>query len=563
MNARATKLDGSVIPIALKEVREGHVLTVMPEVSDWTDIRYIDIGYDDACAMTGDDGYYIVPRGNGSPDDHICSFEEREDCEADAHSFQMTMYGYVHEKKGWCAIVTGYTYEYHLIRGVKDGQYYMFARFPINGADPYEPIAVEFHEVEGDAADYSGICRIYRNYMLTRRGCVPAKERTEEAFRYAKESLYIRVRMGWKPVPSPIDEQTEENEPEMFVAMTFDAVGELMDRCKAAGVKKAEFCLVGWNVSGHDGRWPQIFPVDERLGGEESLRRLIKKAQDMGYAITCHTNSTDGYSIADCYSDDLVRKNPDGSLAFHGCTWGGGKPRYLCSAKALELAEKDLPAVADLGFAGLHYIDVISTIALAPCYDPKHPVNRREAAGYWTSIAKLSRELFGGFSSEGGYDYTAPYLDYGLYVSFFDSDSDTLPPMFSKCVPLWQIVFHGIILSNPYTKTVNAQLKSRRHQLEVMERGSRPTVYIYSIFMHKGNNWMGNDDFTCESGEAMQRTADAMGELWREHEGLLYLQDLFIDRHEELDPGVFATTYENGDRMIVNYNTGEYSLMKK
>lgn len=563
VNARATRQDGSVITVPLKEERTGNFLAVTPDISEYSDIRFIDIGYDAADAKVGDTGYYVIPEGAKSPDDHLCCFEESEDCEVDAYGFKMTMYGFIRDGKGWCAIVTGYTYEYHLIHGVKEGRYSMFARFHVNGKAPYEPIAIEYYEVEGGEADYSGICRIYRNYMLNRRGCRSIKERTEEAINYAKDSLYIRIRMGWKPVPSPIDEQTVENEPEMHVAITFDQVGEFMDRCKAAGVKKAEFCLVGWNISGHDGRWPQALPVDERFGGEAALRRLIKKAQTMGYVISCHTNSTDSYTIADCYSDDIVRKKVDGSLDLHSAKWGGGKGRWVCPTKALELASEILPKVADLGFRGLHYIDVISTIPLSPCYDPKHPLTRRQAADTWKELAKLSKKLFGGFSSEGGFDHVAPYLDYGLYISFYDSDSVNKLPMFTKCVPLWQIVFHGIILSSPYTKTVNEQLKSRRHQLEVMERGGRPTTYIHSIFMHRGDNWMGNDDFNCDNEEEMQKTADAMGALWRKHEGLLYLQELFIDRHDELEPGVVCTSYENGDRMIVDYNKGEYKLIKK
>ena len=43
---------------------------------------------------------------------------------------------------------------------------------------------------------------------------------------------------------------------------------------KSQGIDKAEFCLVGWNVSGHDGRFPQLSPVEERLGGEKKLRKF-------------------------------------------------------------------------------------------------------------------------------------------------------------------------------------------------------------------------------------------------------------------------------------------------
>ena len=74
-----------------------------------------------------------------------------------------------------------------------------------------------------------------------------------------------------------------ENEPEMHVASTFRDVSDLLDEFHKRGIDEAEFCLVGWNKSGHDGRWPQAFPVEEKLGGEEELRKLTEKAKRMGF----------------------------------------------------------------------------------------------------------------------------------------------------------------------------------------------------------------------------------------------------------------------------------------
>ena len=79
-------------------------------------------------------------------------------------------------------------------------------------------------------------------------------------------SVMIRVRCGWKPAPPQILHQTLENEPPMRVACDIDRVGDILDELKVQGVDKAEICLVGWNVKGHDGRWPQALPVCEELG---------------------------------------------------------------------------------------------------------------------------------------------------------------------------------------------------------------------------------------------------------------------------------------------------------
>jgi hypothetical protein len=40
------------------------------------------------------------------------------------------------------------------------------------------------------------------------------------------------------------------------------------------------------------------------------------------------------------------------------------------------------PKVAELGFRGLEYVDVLSIIKPHVCYDPAHPCNRREGAEY-------------------------------------------------------------------------------------------------------------------------------------------------------------------------------------
>ena len=53
-------------------------------------------------------------------------------------------------------------------------------------------------------------------------------------------------------------------------------MGDILDEVKRQGVERAEVCLVGWNQKGHDGRFPELFPVEEQLGGEDKLRKLIK-----------------------------------------------------------------------------------------------------------------------------------------------------------------------------------------------------------------------------------------------------------------------------------------------
>ena len=559
MKSRAKLKSGEFREIPMKVIEKESVITLIPDICEWDDIEYIDVAYDLGNAKVGDEGYFALPRGANSPDDHIVCFEERPDVEINASNFQMNFIGFVRNGRGWCMIPTGFTFELHSILGKKGEDYYAYPRFYVGGREPYETIKVEYHLIDRDA-DYVKICKLYREYMLTRGGCRPIKERMNDSLDYAKDSVYIRIRLGWKPAPSPIADQTVENEPEMHVAMTFDEVGELCEKLKASGVEKAEICLVGWNVSGHDGRWPQHFPVEPRLGGEEGLKMLIEKAKSLGYHITCHTNCNDSYTIADNYSEYWTRKKPDGSVVCNSILWSGGLARFICPLKAVEYVKTELPKVRVLGFEGLHYIDVMTTVPLFDCYDENHPVTKRGCQKLWKNIAEYCKELFGGFSSEGCYDFIAGSLDYGLYASFYDSDKDK-PTFFTKSVPLWQIVYHGIILSNPYTSTVNAPIKSKKHQLEVIERGGRPTFYIYSKFVGDGKNWMGNDDLTCDDEADTARTVSIIAESYRNFAPYSHLQTEFIEGHEEKD-GTSRTTYSDGTVAVCDYNAGTSSVSK-
>ena len=553
MFARVLYTDGTTDRIALEYSETGGLLTSsFPDGEDWNRILRIDYAPEMGQAQAGEPGYYVIPHGQESAgDSFLCRFRERENCEMVSKEFVMPMWGCTHPGGSFMATVSSMTYDYSLVTSVRDGIYTNYPRFCLEGRAPYEPIQVEYRLL-GTEADYNDVALAYRRWRENRGEIQPYRDRAEHrsAARYTAESIYIRIRQGWKPVPPPVPEQTPENEPEMHVASTFRDVSDLLEAFQARDIDRAEFCLVGWNKSGHDGRWPQAFPVEERLGGEEELRKLTEKAKRMGYAMVCHTNSTDAYSIADVWKETDIIRREDGSKARNEQPWSGGDMYWVCPECGLRQARKLLPEIRRLGFSGTHYIDVISTVFPRACHDPEHPVNRRECVRIWNRILRTAKDTFGGISSEGGYDFAAPELDYGLYVSFGLKDC----PLADDCIPLWQLVYHGYILSNPYTKTVNP---TEEQLLKVTEYGGRPTFYYDSQFVtpdpDKDVNWMGAEDFHCHTRKEREESADYIARVYRWYRQVRYLQYVPMVRHEILPDGKRRVTYENGDVIMVDY----------
>ncbi|MGN1367327.1 MAG: DUF5696 domain-containing protein [Aristaeellaceae bacterium] len=554
--------DGSNRQVALEAHMKGDILwTQCPSLPDWSGVAAVEYAPLMGAASAGDRGGYVLPHGHGDTalgDSILCTFRPREDCRVVTGGPEMTMFGVLREEGSYMAVISGMTYEYELVTSVQAGQYRCYPRVPLDGAAPYEPIRVEYVPLP-EGADYNDVARAYRRWQIEHDNIVPLKDRaaSQPPLAYSTEAVYVRIRQGWKPVPTPVGEQTPDNEPPMHVASTFEDVGRLMDEFHAAGIRKAEFCLVGWNVKGHDGRWPQIFPVEEALGGEEGLRALIAKAVSLGYAISCHTNSTDAYSIADCWDPEDIMRRRDGSLDQNPTSWSGGNMYNLCPHAGLRQARAFLPRVKALGFNGTHYIDVISTVPPRRCYHPAHPVNGRQWVEGMREILRLSRTIFGAVSSEGGYDYCMPELDFGLYVSFGMKNPC---PLADQRIPLWQLVYHGFVLSNPYTTTVNP---NGRDLLTLLEYGGRPAFYYDSRFVTpdgQRGNWMGEDDYHLACDKDRRESAAYIAQVAALYDRIAYLQRETMERHERLPDGSARVTYSDGTVMVVDYRQGTATL---
>ena len=511
-------------------------------------------------AKVGEEGYFL------SSDGMLTSFKplSKEAKRQRKISFHpLAMNGYKVGDKCYAAIMKGLEYEsVHRLELVDDEEYrYYYHYNALKDIVPYENLSIDFYPLQGKEATYTGMARLYRQYLIDTDQMPKAlRERVgeNEYLAYASEAPEIRIRLAWKPVPTPEKHQTLENEPEMTVAVTFDQVKEIADELKRQGVEKAELCLVGWNIKGHDGRFPDHFPVEEALGGEEKLRECIAYVQSLGYKIVAHTCRTDIYEVSKDWNNgyDASRK-ADGSLV-ERYPIGGGMMYDLCYKQSYEKYYKEQePKVAELGFRGLEYIDVLGIIYPHECHNPEHPVNRKEAAAYANKMLDDLRPMFGGSASEGGVYYVAKSLDYALYASI-DMNRKAKYAMIDEYVPVWHIVFNGYILNNAGAQTVNYTIKEPCWALRSIEYASRPIFYFYSAYRGKGSNWMGENDLTMANKADLERSVAAIKRGYDEFKILQHLQLCHLDDNYELAEGVKCSHYSDGTRVVVNYTKEPY-----
>ena len=301
-------------------------------------------------------------------------------------------------------------------------------------------------------------------------------------------------------------------------------VADIMRRMKAEGIDKAEVCSVGWNISGHDGRFPQFFPVEPKLGGEAKFRAAIAEGKSLGYNINCHINPFSVFSISNrCFQryHDLWIKD-------------------------------DFKKMKSLGLNGIMHLDVMSFVHPYPCKDPMHPLNGQQTVDYENKVGAYAHEIFGGLASEGGLDHLAPTLDFALYLWSYPDWEGKPEKLAEKFVPLWQPVYHGIILSNPYYTTIDA--------LYPKSYATSDQRKAYDYLENPETRWLKAIEFDARPVfyYTDYKNLKPMKRAYDEFQKLKHLQLQFMQDHREISKGVFVSTFESGGEIVVNYTSAPF-----
>ena len=540
--------------VELKKMEDGALRFVFPKEDIPANAANLDVVPDFAKAKKGDSGYWVFPRGE------IGSFKLDDGLYYGGIKYPMPFYGMKINDKTFIGIIKGLSNEFSMYAGAKRGIYKVTPRFKISKIDfaPYEDIIIDYYFLEGRDANYSGMGRFYRKYQMDRGVVKPIRERLKEQphLEYMAKSIPVRIQYHGSKERVKKD-FTKEDELPVIPVLPFDKSIEFVKAMKKAGINEVSVCSAGWQSGGYDGRFPQLFPIDDVLGGEKGLREFISECKKLGYLISAHTNSTDCYRVADIYSDDLLALTPDGKHKSGG-VWSGGIARQLCAKRIWQLCLREqLKQVRDLGFEGSHYVDVFSAIPPYTCCNKNHPANRKEMAQVQNEILAYCKKIFGGASSECGYDHVAGNLDYVNYVSTsIKSQVEKPNPMVDYIAPLWEIVYHGIILSTPDRLVQNHTRGARKypnvdsgklefmigdgitnpmHSLKLVEFGGRPIFYTSNF-----------DDI-----KYIKKAYD-------EFLPVRHLQLELMDSHERIAENVFVTTYANGAKIVSNYSDKEF-----
>jgi len=454
----------------------------------------------------------------------------------------LPLFGAVHQNSGYLAVVTSGEFDTEIRVKIDQGPERLNSVAPIfhfrnDEIDDIDPVdrTVRYHFLAHERANYAAMADVYRQHLLNEKGCLPIRERLREnrLLDYVRDCYYLKIYFGRKPT-SPTGDA------ELQTYLTYREARELLGAWKRAGVIKANIDLTGWNREGHDGLYPTLFPIETTFGTEQEFQDLIEEAKKLGYRITVHINYRDTYRRSPDWDPAYVLKDSHGRLVKQGM-YGGGTVYPSCPVPVLErFLKRDLPRLKQMGMDGMLYFDGILGMA-QPCYDPSHPLSRRQYVQAVKEHLEYAAKLFGAVHTEVAQADLIGTVDHVMHLpaykwakpNWIKHAAFYQKGIAHEGIPLQAMVYHGLMLYCLSGSLAEEPLGALA-VLPSVEYGALPR-----------DTWYNNRPADRIAGERRQY------EILCERLGHLQLE--FMVANRQLDAQVFETVYANGQRTIVNY----------
>ncbi|MBW7455715.1 hypothetical protein K0U00_16940, partial [Paenibacillus sepulcri] len=388
---------------------------------------------------------------------------------------------------------------------------------------------LEYRFLDGKAADYTGMANAYRDY-LTETG------RLKETLKPVDHiPLYLKIMGG--------NYQIAYSQVQYVAATTFPQAADIVDSLRSKGVANSKVIFYGWQNQG-DYNMEKRFPVEPALGGESAAQAFVSKMKGEGTDVFFQDDFVWYDEHSSTSGKNYAVRAIDGT-AFIDEGWYLGKP-VLTVANAVSTIDK----LKKIGVSGIHYNGLGEMVFND--YEPSGILTREFTKNVYDGLLAYTRKTLGSAGVTRGNAYTigqTDYIDYFPYDSSYDF-------MIDETVPFYPIVLHGYV---PYSfEEGNLRDDAETEFLKAIEYGAVPSF----IITHDDSRKLKNTDADFLYSSSFAKWESRIVEEYGKFDSLANVFAQKIVRHEKLSASRFATTYENGTKVIVDYGTKTFEVEK-
>jgi len=402
---------------------------------------------------------------------------------------------------------------------------------------------VEYRLLSGDEADYVGMAHAYRDYLEESGGMPTALQPVE----HVPLKLTI-IGGGTKPKFGGYQYET---------ATTFAQAESMVQALLESGADNISVNVAGWQSSGRmytDDR----LPISKGMGGASGARTFAASMHEWGVHVlfddfigwktpeySAFTMKKDGVrSIDSTVLQGRFRVDENNNLI------PGLLGDFIVKPPLAVRSQKEvIDALKKLGIDGIHYVDGPGNL-LSSDYDPDAPLSRGDSAFYYGELLDYTRAELGMASVLRGNDYSLGHTD---WVQAFPMES-SYDLMIDSTVPFYPIAVHGSVEYSG--KPGNLRSDYEAEFLKAIEYGAIPNFAV----THAPSRVLKDTDYEYVFSSEFAIWKDRIAEEYARFDQLSGVYHQRIANHEQLAEGIYATTYEDGTKVIVDYNTLEFRV---
>ncbi len=427
-------------------------------------------------------------------------------------------------------------------------QYNMYNRRRVNqmmdlqhGSDAY---AVRYYPLAGEDADYIGMAKAYRNYLIAEKGF--AKKDTAPSMHIDLIGAYETQASFLGIIPYT----------KKIALTTYEQAQAIVSDLQSAGIAKLSAQYTGWTNNGITNvKIPKAASPLSVLGGKKGFASLTEALNTAGVNLSTTVDlvtfikggngvSATKNGIRTVFGKTI--KQPQYILSNHITKLDSAKTmflsttkladvaaRYLKSLKAAELVSVDLGNIADYCYSNYFEDDI---------------VHRTVATQQVEAVLKSYQDAGIKVTVQAANAYALPYVDLVTDVPTHSSGYD----IFDEDVPFYQAVLHGYV---PYTtKSVTQTPHPEVTYLTAVEGGSQ--LKYNAMYADCGDLF--ETEYNYLYGSTWSLWKDTAAKQYAAYQPLLEkVHDQEITGHAQVAKNVFVTEYQNGVKVAVNYNDTE------
>jgi hypothetical protein len=310
------------------------------------------------------------------------------------------------------------------------------------------------------------------------------------------------------------------------------------------GVDRAGLRIAGWGRRGYDNLRPidTASEVNLEAGGAAGLVKAVQAAKQAGFLVQLWDNYRNLDLDSPSYDEKYIMRDSTGALV-PGFSSEGGHSQEICPLEGVKMIQRNTDFyVRDLKPNGI-YLDTISALPLVECFDPRHPLTRRETREQRLNILRVAGNAKLVIGAEG------PPQDWNLaQVSFYDEH----PIRLGIDVPLYGLVYHECaMLYRQHGIPYNYGMDNYGYS-----RGPWPAKFLRGLLYGDQSSWTVSNSVYYAWRGTFKAINDVLAPLQRRlaHAELL--------KHEILTPDflVQRTAFSPGVEVTVNYGEFPFKL---